>query len=104
MNKIVDRFGMNDSKPVATPMEEPKSTDHRLELVTDQDEDAVGVPYREAIGSLMYLIIGSRPDIAYAIRKLARFCEQPKLNCSQTCSQICQWNMQDGLMLQRTWW
>ena len=79
MNKIVDRFGMNDSKPVATPMEEPKSTDHRLELVTDQDEDAVGLPYREAIGSLMYLMIGSRPDISYAIGKLARFCEQPKL-------------------------
>jgi len=25
MEKIVERFGMTDSKPVATPMEEPKS-------------------------------------------------------------------------------
>lgn len=78
MKKIVGRFEMSKSKPVATPMEEPKSPDDRLELITEQDEDAVDAPYREAIGSLMYLMIGSRPDIAYAVGKLARFCEQPK--------------------------
>ena len=78
MEKIVDRFGMTNSKPVATPMEEPKSKNARLEVITDDDQDAVGVPYREAIGSLMYLMIGSRPDIAFAVGKLARFCETPK--------------------------
>ena len=78
MEKIVDRFGMSDSKPVPTPMEEAKSTCGRLEVISEDDEEAVGVPYREAIGSLMYLMIGSRPDIAYAVGKLARFCENPK--------------------------
>ena len=78
MEKIVERFGMNESKPVATPMEEPNSPDERLELISDNEETATDVPYREAIGSLMYLMIGSRPDIAYAVGKLARFCENPK--------------------------
>ncbi len=79
MEKIVERFGMSDSKPVPTPMEEPKSSTGRLEVIAEDDEDAVGAPYREAIGSLMYLMIGSRPDIAYSVGKLARFCENPKV-------------------------
>ena len=79
MEKILGRFGMSDSKPVPTPMEELKSPTGRLEVVNKDDEDAVGVPYREAIGSLMYLMIGSRPDIAYSVGKLARFCANPKV-------------------------
>jgi len=38
MKMIVERFGMIDSKPFATPMEEPKSTEERLEYVSDQDQ------------------------------------------------------------------
>ena len=58
MEKIVERFGMTDTKPVATPMGEPKSKKERLEVMNENDGDAVGVPYREPIGSLMYLTIG----------------------------------------------
>ena len=35
------------------------------------------VPYREAIGALMYLCIATRPDIAYAVTLLARFSNSP---------------------------
>lgn len=79
MEKIVKRFGMGACKPMATPTDEPKKLKQRLEFISDSDEEAKNVPYREAIGSLMYLTIGSRPDIAYAVGKLARFCEKPKL-------------------------
>ena len=34
-------------------------------------------PYREAIGSVMYLMTGTRPDLAFAIGQLARNVEQP---------------------------
>ena len=81
MKKVVDRFGMTDSKPVPTPMEEPKSIEDRLEWESEEDQNATDIPYREAIGSLMYLMIGSRgsrPDLAFAVGKLARFCESPK--------------------------
>ena len=78
VQKIVEKFGMSDRKPCATPIEEPKSCKERLEWVSSDDENGVGVPYREAIGSLMYLMIGSRPDIAFAVGKLPRFSESPK--------------------------
>lgn len=35
------------------------------------------VPYREAIGSLMYLVTGTRPDLMFVVGQLSRFVEHP---------------------------
>jgi hypothetical protein len=35
------------------------------------------IPYREAVGSLMYAAMGTRPDIAFATSTVAQFCENP---------------------------
>ena len=34
--------------------------------------------YREAVGSLMYLMVCTRPDISYAVGQVAQFCHDPK--------------------------
>lgn len=49
---------------------------------------AVSVPYREAIGCLMYLQCSSRPDIACAVEVLSRFCNEPKLAHWQAIKQV----------------
>lgn len=41
--------------------------------VESEDEVISNVPYREAVGSLMFLAIESRPDIAYAVNSVSRF-------------------------------
>ena len=73
--EILDRFGRSDSKSIATPMDRSYS-----ELVQQQSSPANDVPYRQVIGSLMYLMIGSRPDLAFAIGKLSQHAESPS-NC-----------------------
>ena len=35
------------------------------------------VLYREAVGSLMYAAMGTRPDIAFATSTVAQFCDNP---------------------------
>ena len=55
---------------VATRMN--KSYQEYANLETSSAGD---IPYRQAIGSLMYLTIPARPDIAYAIVKLSQHAE-----------------------------
>jgi hypothetical protein len=35
------------------------------------------IPFRSAVGSLMYLVTGTRPDIAVAVGQVSKFCENP---------------------------
>ena len=67
---------MRNSKPVPTPMEskfhEVCWSDPNLRY-----ESAADKPYREAIGCLMFLMVGTRPDIAFSVCYLATFCESP---------------------------
>jgi len=47
----------------------PTSKDEELEMKQ--------VPYRSAVGSLIYLVTGTRPDKAVATGEVAKFCENP---------------------------
>lgn len=70
--KMLKRFNMNNSNKVATPCDRTECNDSKP--IESQ------VPYREAIGCLMYLTAGTRPDIAYAVSKAARSMESPTQN------------------------
>lgn len=72
--KILERFNMNESKPQSTPMVTRQVKNRELEQpekMLDR-ETSCKAPYREAIGSFMYLAGTTRPDIAYAVNFLAR--------------------------------
>ena len=73
--KILEKFRMLNAKTIGTPMA-PK-----LKLVSLPDEAPVNTklqgPYRMAVGSLIYLTMGSRPDISGSIAQESRFCHKP---------------------------
>ena len=76
ISTILERFSMQNSKPVPTPMESSFIT-HSWNIQDSTHALAGEVPYRQAIGSLMFLMVGSRPDIAFSVCYLAKFCESP---------------------------
>ncbi|GFW15510.1 retrovirus-related Pol polyprotein from transposon TNT 1-94 [Trichonephila clavipes] len=70
--KILSRFDMINSNHVSTPIEKGAiSTDDSVSLSAD-------VPYREAVGNLMFLAIVTRPDIAYAVGVLSQVLDKPQ--------------------------
>ena len=71
---VVKRFNMEGSKPVSTPMELGTHLDISQQPVTDEERsEMVNVPYRSAIGSLMYLATCTRPDLSASVSELSKF-------------------------------
>jgi hypothetical protein len=67
---ILEKFNFSHCKPVDTPTWSQRKLEKGTSILS-QDK-----PYRQLIGSLMYLMVGSRPDIAYAVQDVSQF-----LNC-----------------------
>lgn len=74
--KVIKRFNLEDANPVKIP------ADQHHQMCTSVhpcgDKDIPNVPYREAVGSLMYLSIGTRPDITFAVNSASQYLEDPK--------------------------
>jgi hypothetical protein len=73
IRQILERFGMENSKPVSTPV----AVGCRL---TPNDGHATQTDikqYQAMVGSLMYAMLCTRPDLAYAIQQLSQFNSNP---------------------------
>jgi hypothetical protein len=68
---VVERFGMKDSSPVLTPMPLAKPTETSRPRPTDTKL------YQSIVGSLMYLMLWTRPDISYSVNYLSRKLQSP---------------------------
>ena len=76
--KALEQFGMTDSHPKLTPAE---SSVHLSSSMVPRNEGKVDmslIPYRAAVGFLLYLSSTTRPDIAYGVGQVSKFCENPQ--------------------------
>ena len=71
---LLKTFGMENSKSAKTPAI-PKSVLGPL----DDKEQPTKEPFRRAVGGLLYLSCQTRPDIANAVRAVARWSAKPGL-------------------------
>jgi hypothetical protein len=78
IDSALRRYNFDDLKPVSTPME-PNTHLSSAQSPSSTQEIAMmrDVPYLEAIGSLMWACLGTRPDIAFAVTTLSRFSKNP---------------------------
>ena len=69
---------MEDAKPLSIPMSPGHNLTKSQQPMNEHDiEEMRNIPYREAIGSLMYVVVGTWPNIAYAVSYLAHFMANP---------------------------
>ena len=71
--KLLERYGLKDSKPVATP------ADVNVKL---KREDGISkavdpVLYQSMIGGLLYAAIATRPDISQAVGVVSKYSSKP---------------------------
>uniref|UniRef100_A0A8D9ARJ7 Copia protein n=2 Tax=Cacopsylla melanoneura TaxID=428564 RepID=A0A8D9ARJ7_9HEMI len=76
LGQVLTRFDMKDCKTISTPIEKG------LHLAkASSEEEKTDKPFRELVGSLMYLMIGSRPDICYALNFFCKYQDQATNEC-----------------------
>ena len=68
--KVLQRYNMDECKKVTTPV---------VKMTVPETDNCIKehVPYREAVGSLMYLAVGTRPDIAFAVSTVSQALDKP---------------------------
>ncbi|MCE8502524.1 DDE-type integrase/transposase/recombinase, partial [Latilactobacillus sakei] len=78
VDKILHRFGMQDSKRGLLPLSHGVSLSKDQSPKTSQESERMkNIPYASAVGSLMYAMICTRPDIAKAVSVVSRFQSNP---------------------------
>ena len=91
IDKILAHFSMQDSKKGFLPFR------HGISLTKDQCpktpveiENMKAVPYASAVGSLMYAMLCTRPDIYFTVGIVSKY-QSPKtgtLNCGKEYNQV----------------
>ena len=78
IKRMLERYHMQDSKPMDTHVNKSLSLSRDMCLKTPEEKKKMPrVPYASAVGSLMYAMMCTRPDICYAVGLVSRYQSNP---------------------------
>ncbi|KAK8597315.1 hypothetical protein V6N13_001938 [Hibiscus sabdariffa] len=78
IEKVLKRFGMEESKRGFLPMRHGISLSKEMCPSTPQERERMSqIPYASVIGSIMYAMICTRPDLSYALSMTSRYQANP---------------------------
>ena len=74
IKKVLSRFSMDNSKKGLLPFKYGLAFSKDQCPKTQEERDGMaGVPYASAVGSLMYVMLCTRPDICFAVSMVRRY-------------------------------
>ena len=90
---IWKKFGFIENSKVHSPLQQNwKITLEEYDTETDsQKEFAKNFPYRNVIGSALFVNVGTRPDISFAVHYLARFSSKPTWSACKAAIRMIQY-------------
>ncbi|KAH9783016.1 hypothetical protein KPL71_009155 [Citrus sinensis] len=82
LKRVLERFGMDDkTKPVCTSLAPHFKLSSSSCPKSQEERDYMDrVPYASAVGSLMYAMVCTRPDISQAVSMVSRYMHNPDLD------------------------
>jgi hypothetical protein len=75
LKEILKRFHMEDCKAIGVPVD-PNT---KLKKNENKDVEMVKVPYQQAVGSLMFAMLCTRPDLEYPISVVSQHMANPSI-------------------------
>jgi len=92
IKKMLERYHMEDSKPMNTPVDKSLSLSCDMCPKTLEEKDKMSrVPYAIVVGSLMYAMMCTRPDICYTVGLVSRYQSNPGQKHWMTVKRILQY-------------
>ena len=74
LQKVITRFSMENAKEVTVPLRGHfKLSADQCPSTEQEMEDMLSVPYSSAIGSIMYIMICTRPNLTHSISLLSKY-------------------------------
>ncbi|GFP86900.1 retrovirus-related pol polyprotein from transposon tnt 1-94 [Phtheirospermum japonicum] len=78
VEKILSKFFMSDDQPINVPLAGHFRHSKQQSPIHEEDIEYMrNVSYASAIGSVMYLMVSTRPDIAYSLSCLSMYMSDP---------------------------
>jgi hypothetical protein len=78
IDKVLRRFDMHDSKKGFIPMSSGINLSKTQSPSTNEERDRMcDIPYASEIGSIMYVMLCTRPDVLYALSSTRRYQSNP---------------------------
>ena len=87
LQKVVERFGMTNSRYASTPL----PAGYKPEPNPGPADAKLRSEFQSVIGSLLYIMLGTRPDIAYAVTKMSQFAANPSREHLDKALYICRY-------------
>jgi hypothetical protein len=80
IEKILKHFNLQEAKAIAMPIDPnmKMSKDQCASSKEEEKDHMKNVPYHQAVGSLMWAAVMTRPDIAFTVSLLSQFMENPR--------------------------
>ena len=73
IKEVLKRFNMEECKPIGTPLDaNVKLLKLSVQEFEDIEREMEGVPYKSGIGSLMYAMVATRADLAFAVSMVSQ--------------------------------
>lgn len=74
LEKVLSRYGMSQAKSVVTPLSSQFKLSKTQKPKTEEEENKMQeIPYANAVGCLMYLMVYKRPHMIYGLSIVSRF-------------------------------
>jgi hypothetical protein len=79
IQKLLDRFHLPNAHPISIPLNPSTPlTDAQSPITNEEKHKMAAIPYKQLVGSLLYITCITHPDMSFAVALLSHFMANPR--------------------------